>query len=143
MLNRDQVMTEEHKLFVSMFEEVMSSLANSLKSAGVKGVTQQSIGKCLHFSQGKTAPTLYAKVGCSHENKKFLTCFRESAKGPIEDPLLFENDRCMVTAIVCIDSVYVGGGHLSVQVRVSEASLNFGAVSEETLLPESDGKDEW
>ena len=60
---------------------------------------------------------------------------------PIDKPNTVENERCLARAVLCFDSVYVGGGHVTVQVMVDEASLNFGAIKTVSLLPDDDDEE--
>ena len=46
-------------------------------------------------------------------------------------------------AVVCFESVYLSSTHTTLQVKVDEVAMNFGAVEEESLLPEIEVEEEF
>jgi len=141
MNDKDGNATKEHTEFVSVFRWVVEKCKTLALAKGLgKKANIGKLGGCLYEKEGK-APTLYAKVVYNEEKKKFYTRIQMAKvrKGCTDkriDPLAVEGERCLARAVVCLESIYVSSAHTTLQVKVSEASLNFDSVVELSLLPE-------
>ena len=153
MVGRGGTPTNEHVLFVKMFRAILERLQTLALDAKLgKKANIGKLGGCLYYKEGGGDPTLYAKIGYNEEKKKFYARFQKAKvrKGCTDkriDPLAVENDRCLARAVVCLDSIYVSASHTTLQAKVTEASLDFDGVVEESFLPEpeeeSGDEDEW
>ena len=134
--------TEEQSKWVEKFNEIVERCKDyvmenkkEVDRYNLERPQLNKIGGCMWWSKNggivdeKRGPTLYRKliVGKSQAQKRYDTKFRA-----VSD-LLGQNDAgvdigkeelmdyCNVIAVIKIESIYVGGGKISLQVKVSEA----------------------
>ena len=133
MYNRDGA-TEEQRKWVLKFDEIVESCKDFVMQLyDFERPQLDKIGVCMWWPKNEgivdesRGPTLYSKIIAGKSGKRFDTRFREvkdlqneeDAGVVITKEELIEN--CNVIAVIKIDSIYICGENISLQVKVYEA----------------------
>ena len=142
MYNRDGA-TEEQRKWVEKFGEIVERCKDYVMQLyDFERPQLDKIGGCMWWPKNEgivdesRGPTLYSKIIAGRSGKRFDTKFREVKDLQDNDETgvvitkeeLIEN--CNVIAVIKIDSIYICGENVSLQVKVYEA-----LVEEQEELP--------
>ena len=133
MYNRDGA-TEEQQKWVEKFGEIVERCKDYVMVLyDLERSQLNKIGGCMWWTKNEgivdeeRGPTLYTKIIVGKSQKRHDTKFREvkdledkdEAGVVITKEELIEH--CNVIAVIKIESIYIGGENISLQVKVSEA----------------------
>ena len=131
--------TEEQRKWAAKFDEIVECCKDFLvDNYEFERRQLDNIGNCMWWSKNDTTrgPTLYSKIIAGKSSKRFDTKFRmvKDLKNNLDEGVVITKKELIenynVIAVIKIDSIYICGENVSLQVKVYEA-----LVEEQEELP--------